>query len=62
MAEAIAATLKNGSNAFIVLGAAHVVGDDGVVALLRRTGYRVDRLDVTWTHRVDRTLKPPTGK
>jgi uncharacterized protein YbaP (TraB family) len=34
--------LKSGQNAFIVVGVGHLVGSDGVPALLRKRGYRVE--------------------
>lgn len=34
---------RSGTNHFVVVGAAHLVGKDGVVAMLRKKGYRVIR-------------------
>lgn len=39
----IEAFLKSGQNYFVVVGAAHLVGDDSVVAMLRKRGYTVER-------------------
>lgn len=36
--------LKNGDNVFYIVGAGHMVGDDGIVALLRERGYTVTQL------------------
>lgn len=36
--------LRAGQTQFVVVGAAHLVGEDSVVAMLRERGYRVDRL------------------
>ncbi len=41
MTEKIMAYLKTDRDYFIVVGAGHVVGDDGIVALLRKKGYIV---------------------
>lgn len=45
MAEGIKACLENGRAAFVVLGAGHLVGERGVVALLREMGYTVTSLE-----------------
>lgn len=36
--------LRSGQTQFIVVGAAHLVGEDSVIAMLRARGYRVERL------------------
>lgn len=36
--------LKGRENVMVVVGAAHLVGDDSVVAMLRKKGYRVEKL------------------
>jgi uncharacterized protein YbaP (TraB family) len=36
--------LRSEENSFIVVGAAHLVGPEGIVALLKRKGYRVEQL------------------
>ena len=41
-AEAIDHLLKSGEHAFIVVGVGHLVGSDGVPALLRRRGFTVE--------------------
>lgn len=43
MAERMAPYLKQG-NAFIAVGALHLVGDDGLLRLLAQRGYRVERV------------------
>ncbi|HET9984198.1 MAG TPA: TraB/GumN family protein [Longimicrobiales bacterium] len=40
----IEAMLKGGEDVLVVVGAGHLVGRDGVVALLRAKGYRVEQL------------------
>jgi len=57
MANFVEKELKSGTRAFVVVGAAHMVGDDGIVALLRKRGYTVTRPDVNWTHRVPLSAK-----
>ena len=42
--EPIEALLQGSENALVVVGAAHLVGEKGVVELLRRRGYRVTQL------------------
>lgn len=44
MANKIDELIKNNEKYFIVVGAAHVVGDDGLVNLLTQKGYKVERL------------------
>lgn len=39
----IEAFLKSGKTYFVVVGAAHLVGEDSVVAMLRKRGYTVER-------------------
>ncbi|MBR4439108.1 MAG: TraB/GumN family protein, partial [Clostridia bacterium] len=39
MADAAESYIKQGLNVFFVVGAAHMGGDDGVVALLESRGY-----------------------
>jgi len=43
MTDAIDQLLAHGGSYFVVLGAAHFVGDDGIVAALRRRGYHVEK-------------------
>lgn len=40
----IEAFLRGGGTQFVVVGAAHLVGEDSVIAMLRAQGYRVERL------------------
>ena len=44
MAEKIAGFLKTDRSYFVVVGAAHLVGERGIVALLRNRGYAVNQL------------------
>lgn len=44
MVEAAVEMLENGDNVFYVVGAAHMVGNDGIIALLRDKGYTVTQL------------------
>lgn len=44
MANKIDQLIKNDEKYFVVVGAAHVVGDDGLVNLLTQKGYKVERL------------------
>lgn len=44
MANKIDELIKHNEKYFIVVGAAHVVGDDGLVNLLTQKGYKVERL------------------
>lgn len=43
MTQRIRDLMADGKRYFVVVGAAHLVGDDGIVALLREAGYRVDQ-------------------
>jgi Uncharacterized protein conserved in bacteria len=36
--------IKQGENPLIVVGAAHLVGKDGVIELLKQRGYTVEQL------------------
>lgn len=44
MQEKVSARLKQGENLFVVVGAGHVVGDDGLRGRLEKEGYRVKPL------------------
>jgi uncharacterized protein YbaP (TraB family) len=44
MAEAIDALTETWDRLFVVIGAGHLVGDDGVVALLERRGYSAEQI------------------
>jgi uncharacterized protein YbaP (TraB family) len=44
MARKITAYLKSGRKIFVVVGAGHLVGDEGIIELLKKEGYRVDQL------------------
>lgn len=43
MSDALDRLLAHGGRYFVVLGAAHFVGDDGIVTALRQRGYRVEK-------------------
>lgn len=43
MVRKLTALLEDGGRYFVVVGAAHLVGEQGLVELLRARGYRVDR-------------------
>ena len=43
MADAVKQYLAEGRTVFLVVGAAHMMGDDGIIALLRSEGYTVYR-------------------
>lgn len=43
-AARIVAQMNSGQRPFVAVGAAHMVGPDGLVALLQRAGYTVERL------------------
>lgn len=43
MADKIQGLIKQGGNYFVVVGAAHLVGDKGVPALLGKQGFKVER-------------------
>jgi len=45
MAEKIAAMLEAGETPFVVVGALHLVGDEGVVRLLKDAGYQVRQVE-----------------
>jgi hypothetical protein len=40
MAEAVENCLKNGERCFMIVGAAHVVGKEGIVSILKNKGYQ----------------------
>lgn len=44
MADAAEEMLENGDNVFYVVGAAHMVGNDGIIAMLKDRGYEVTQL------------------
>lgn len=44
MASKIEEFLKTGQTYFVVVGAGHLIGDKGIIELLRRKGYRVQQL------------------
>ncbi len=43
MTEKIEGFLKTDKNYFVVVGAGHVIGEEGIVALLRKKAYRVSQ-------------------
>jgi len=43
MADQIERLLKEKKRPFVVIGAGHLLGKDGVVEILRRKGYRVEQ-------------------
>ena len=43
LADAIEGILRKGESCFIVVGAAHLVGKDGILERLRRKGYKVEQ-------------------
>jgi uncharacterized protein YbaP (TraB family) len=43
MADKIGAALESGKTTFVVVGAAHLIGPEGVVKLLEKKGYTVER-------------------
>ena len=47
MADAAEQFLKGKEQAFLVVGAAHMVGKEGVVALLQKRGYKVEQVALT---------------
>lgn len=44
-AEQIPHYLSDGNDTLLIVGALHLVGPDGLVTLLRKAGYRVERVD-----------------
>jgi hypothetical protein len=56
MARKIEAYLATAGTRFIIVGAGHLVGDDGIVALLRKQGYAVQQLE----HARPGEFPPPT--
>ncbi len=44
MAQSIKDHLENGDKVFFLVGAAHYVGDKGIIALLENDGYKVERI------------------
>ncbi len=44
MTRKIAVHLRSGGRVFVVVGAGHLVGDEGIVELLKKEGFRVDQL------------------
>jgi len=47
MTAAIEQCLTNGERCFMTVGAAHLVGREGVVNLLKKKGYKVKQIVVT---------------
>jgi uncharacterized protein YbaP (TraB family) len=44
MADKVEELLRTGQTAFVVVGAGHLVGEKGIIAILRQRGYEVDQL------------------
>ncbi len=44
MTDRVEQFLKSGKSCFVVVGAAHLVGREGIIELLKRKGYRVEQL------------------
>jgi uncharacterized protein YbaP (TraB family) len=44
MADVTEQFLKGKDQAFMIVGAAHMVGKDGVVNILRKRGYKVEQV------------------
>ena len=44
MTQKIEQMLKKTKNYFVVVGAGHLVGEEGIVSLLKRHGYKIDQL------------------
>jgi uncharacterized protein YbaP (TraB family) len=44
MTEKVEGYLKTSKNYFVVAGGAHMVGEEGIVSLLRNRGYTVEQL------------------
>jgi uncharacterized protein YbaP (TraB family) len=47
MADATEQFLKGKERAFVVVGAAHMVGPDGVVRILEKRGYKVEQVPLS---------------
>lgn len=45
MTKAIEDLLKDGKNVFYIVGAAHYVGDKGIISLLEKDGYKAERIE-----------------
>ena len=48
MTEKVTEFLKTKSTSFVVVGAAHVIGEKGVANLLQQQGYKVERIAYPW--------------
>lgn len=48
MTEKISELLKTKSTSFVVVGAAHVIGEKGIAKLLQQQGYKVERTAYAW--------------
>ena len=48
MTEKIAAMLKGSEKGFVVVGAAHLLGDRGIVEQLRKRGFKVEQPDLSY--------------
>lgn len=48
MSEKVSEFLKQKGNSFVVVGAAHVIGDKGIANLLQQQGYKVERTAYPW--------------
>ena len=53
MADVAEQFLKGKEQAFLVVGAAHMVGKDGVVSLLQKRGYKVEQVALRSDHRIE---------
>lgn len=62
MADAMEHRLKSGIPALMVVGTAHLIGPEGVVALLRKRGYHVDQLDTQGNPVPEEKPKDKAGK
>jgi len=48
MTEKVTEFLKTKSTSFVVVGAAHVIGQKGIANLLQQQGYKVERTAYAW--------------
>ena len=56
---AIEAYLQSPETEFVLVGIAHLMGEDGIVSLLRASGYQVDRVDTSGTIQSMNRRSPP---
>ena len=62
MADKVEEYMQGDKTYFVIAGAAHMIGDDGIPALLRSRGYTVEQSAAKGRKRVEETEEKPAKK